>query len=98
MMKILTIEEIKSHIRIDGNEEDSTLEMYGESAEQTVLNLLNRSEESLLEEYGEVPTPVKHAMLMLTAHSYDQRNPASERNLYTVPYTLDALIKPYMIL
>lgn len=97
-MNILTLTEIKAHTRIDENTEDAVLELYGESAEELVLNLCNRTLESLYEEYGKIPSSIKHACLMLVAHSYNNRQPASMQTLDTVPYTLDALIKPYMIL
>lgn len=102
MMQIISIEYIKAHSRIDDIRNDEfeneLLELYGESAEKTVLNLLNRSIESLYEEYGKIPAPIMHACLFLVDHSYSQRSPVTMNNLYTVPYTLDALIKPYMIL
>lgn len=98
MMQIVTLAEIKAHARIDESTEDTILTTYGESAEELVLNLCNRTLDSIIEEYGNVPVNIKHAVLMLVAHSYSQRQPASLQNLYTVPYTLDALIKPYMIL
>lgn len=97
-MMIVTLEEIKAHTRIDENTEDSVLELYGGSAEETVLGMCNRSLESLYEEYGKVPDNIKHAVLMLAAWSYTQRQPASMQNLYAIPYTFDALVKPYMIL
>lgn len=95
-MKILTIEEIKAHTRIDSDAEDEMLEIYGASAEETVLNLLGRTLDEVETEYGEVPVAVKHAMLMLVDHSYQMRSPVTTANLYAVPYTLEALIKPYM--
>lgn len=96
-MNIISVRDIKDHTRIDSNAEDHLLELYGESAEVTILNMLNRSFESLIEEYGCVPTPIRHACLLLAAHSYTNREPASTQNLYAVPYSIDALIKPYMI-
>ena len=102
MMKYITIEYIKAHSRIDelrenlGETDLGTL--YAESAEQTVLNYLNRSLEDLIDNYAEVPAPVMHATLMLVDLSYMQRSPISVQNLYTVPYTFDVLLKPYMIL
>jgi hypothetical protein len=33
---------------------------------------------------------------MLVAISYQQREPASQQNVYAVPYSFDMLIKPYM--
>lgn len=99
-MIMVTLEEVKKQCRIDDDitTEDDVLTLYGDSAEETVVCMLNRTIEDLFATYGDIPSPVKHAVLMLAAHSYAHREPASVQNLYTVPYTLDALIKPYMIL
>lgn len=45
---------------------------------------------------GEFPVPLIQASLMLVDNSYTQRSPASAQNLYSVPYTFDVLVKPYM--
>ena len=97
-MKWLTLEKIKVQCRIeqDFTDEDEVLEMYGESAEDTVLNALGRSYEDMIETYGKVPTAVVHASLMLVDLSYQQRSPVSQQEMYLVPYTFDLLIKPYM--
>ena len=92
------MEYIKAHSRIDYDCEDDLLELYADSAEETVLNMLGRSFEDLLEECGEVPAPVKQAALMLVDLSYKERSPISPQQLYAVPYTVDVLIKPYMVL
>ena len=97
-MKWLTIEKIKWQCRIEPEftDEDELLEMYGESAEETVLNALGRSYTDLFEVYGRVPLPVVHASLMLVDVSYQHRSPVSGQNMYLVPYTFDLLLKPYM--
>ena len=95
-MRWLNLEYIKAHSRIDFDCEDELLELYGDSAESTVLNICNRKAEELLDENGEMPAPIMHAALMLVDLSYQQRSPISMQNLYTVPYTFEMLIKPYM--
>jgi len=95
-MKWLTLEYIKEHSRIDYDIEDNLLTLYGESAEEMVLNVLNRSYNNVLETYNEIPAPLYQAALMLVDLSYQQRCPISMQNLYTVPYTFDFLVKPYM--
>jgi uncharacterized phage protein (predicted DNA packaging) len=99
-MKWLTIDAIKRHSRIDFDCEDSLLEMYGESAEETVLNIINRSYTELVETWGTpdrpVPAPLVHASLLLVELSYAQRAPVTQTNLYTVPYAFDMMVKPYM--
>ena len=95
-MKWLTIEDIKKQLRIDYSYEDDVLDLYGSSAEDTVLNYLNRSYQELLETYGEVPAPIRQATLMLVDNSYQHRTPAEPTNMYYVLYGFDNLVKPYM--
>jgi hypothetical protein len=97
-MKLLTLERIKQQLRIepDFHDEDDLLEEYGESAEDVLLNYLNRSYEDVIEVYGRVPAPLRHASLMLVDTSYQYRSPVSAQNISIVPYTFDLLIKPYM--
>ena len=95
-MKWLTLEWIKKHSRIDFDCEDDLLGLYGDDAEQTVLNLIGRSFDDLIETYGEIPKPLYVAALMLVEVSYTQRAPITQTNLYTVPYAFDMKVKPYM--
>jgi hypothetical protein len=98
-MKFLTFDQIKAQLRLDdeqAQEEHELLEMYGEAAEDTVLNLCNRTITNIYEQYGTVPKALVQAGLMLVAQSYQHREPASPQNLYAVPYAFDLLLKPYM--
>ena len=97
-MKWLTVERIKQQLRIepDFHDEDELLEEYGESAEEVLLNYLNRSYEDVIEVYGHVPAPLRQASLMLVDTSYQYRSPVNAQNMSLVPYTFDLLIKPYM--
>lgn len=97
-MKWLTLEQIKAQCRIEQDfiVEDELLEMYGESAENTVLNLLNRDITDIYEQYGCIPRPLVHATLMLVDNAYKERSPISPQNMSVVPYTFDLMLKPYM--
>ena len=96
-MKWLTLDWIRSHSRLLKDvEENDLLELYGEDAEETVLNLCNRTMEDIIEQYGQVPKPLFVAALMLVETNYTQRAPVSMQNLYTVPYAFDKKVKPYM--
>lgn len=97
-MKFLTLEYIKLHSRIDFDCEDVLLELYGEAAEDTVMNYLNRPLSDIVSTYGDVPAAIKQAALLLVDVSYQYRSPVSPTNVSVVPYTFDILIKPYMIL
>jgi uncharacterized phage protein (predicted DNA packaging) len=96
MLRFLTLEQIREHTRIDTKADDSILELYGKAAEDTIIAMTNRTLEEIFDKYGEIPGAIEHAALLLTAHSYNNREPASVQQLYAVPYTLDALIKPYI--
>ena len=101
-MKFLSLEYIKQHSRIDYDCEDGLLEMYGDSAEDTLAQYLNRGNdagemiESLIEQYGKIPAPLYHACLMLVDISYQYRSPISPTSVNLVPYTFDILVKPFM--
>ena len=97
-MKWLTLEKIKQQCRIepDFTLEDTLLTGYGNSAESTILNHLNRTYYDLTEQYGEVPQDIINASLMLVDVWYQHRSPIEALNMSIVPYTFDLLIKPYM--
>jgi len=101
-MKILSLNFIKQHSRIDYDCEDDLLELYGDSAEETLAQYLNRGKTvdemvvDLKEVYGCIPAPLYHAALMLVDISYQYRSPVSPTNVSVVPYTFNILVKPYM--
>ena len=96
-MKYLTIDDIRQHCRIDWNDEDAVLELYGSGAEDTILSLCNRSMDEVVALWGEIPTAMRQATLLLVGISYQHREPASPHNMSAIPYgSIDILIKPYM--
>ena len=100
-MKWLTLQQIKHQLRIepDFTQEDDMLELYGESAEETILQWCNRTFDDIIEKYESVPKPIVHASLLLVGTSYQYREPTTSQNISIVPYgNIDTLIKPYMIL
>ena len=96
-MKFLTLDYIRQHSRIDGSCEAEVLNLYGEAAEDTVLNYIGLSYDELLQKYsGKVPKPIVQAALMLVDTSYQYRSPITPGNVSLVPYTFDLLLKPYV--
>jgi hypothetical protein len=98
-MKFLTIDQIKAQLRLDDQQafdEHDLLELYGDAAEEMVLNTCNRTMEDIVEQWGNVPKALVQAGLMLVAQSYLHREPSSPQNLYAVPYAFDLMLKPYM--
>ncbi len=102
-MKIIKLSYIKAHSRVCGNCEDDVLQLYGESAEDAIVNYLNRGKtvdaciESLVNEYGKIPAAIRHAALLLVEMSNEHRTPITQANVNYVP-VLEINLKPYMIL
>lgn len=87
----------KKHVRADDfADDDEYLEHLLETAESAVITATNRTEDELEEiGGGTVPSPIKHAVMMLGAHWYNQRESVSNVQMHAVPDSLQALIKPY---
>ena len=100
-MRWLTLTDIKAQLRIESNftQEDTLLTMYGDAAEQFILDYLQRTEAELKElnttDQTKVPTNVILASLMLVDLYYQQRGSVSMQNLYLIPYGFDALVSNY---
>lgn len=88
----------RKHSNIDFDCDDPQLEIFICSAEETILNLLQRTYENLIETYGDVPAPIRHATMVLVDNSYQFRTPQVSTNLYQVKYGIDLMLKPYMVL
>ena len=99
-MKWLTVEYIKKHSRIDYDCEDDLLELYGEAAEETVMNITGRDYDDIVANFGTegrpIPAAIIQASLILVDTSYMQRTAVSPQQMFAVPYAFDMLIKPYM--
>ena len=95
-MMYLTLAYIKAHSRIEYDGEDELLTLYGNAAEETVMNICGTTYQKMIQEYTTIPSAVMQATLMLVDLSYQQRSPVSPSSMYAVPYTFDLLIKPYM--
>ena len=96
-MKWLTLESIKQQCRIemDFHDEDELLELYGESAEEVLMAVLNRTYEELFEKWGRVPSPVVSVSLMLVASLYKDREKNLVQEVKNNP-TFKFLMAPYM--
>ncbi len=96
-MAVVDLALFKKHVRADDfADDDEYLEHLLETAESAVVTATNRTLEELEQiGGGSVPTPIKHAILMVGAHWYNQRESVSSVQMHAVPDSLQALIKPY---
>lgn len=96
-MKWLTLNEIKDQLRIerDFTLEDEKLTNYGESAEDVILQLCQRTYDDFIDNYGGIPRPIWEATLLLVSMSYEHGSAVSMQQLYANP-AFDMRVKPYM--
>ena len=96
-MEVVSLALFKKHVRADDfADDDEYLYHLLESAEIAVITATNRSREELEQMGGgEVPAPIRHAIMMLGAHWYNQRESVSSVQMHAVPDSLQSLIKPY---
>lgn len=94
-MKYMRLDYIKEHSRIDYNDEDGLLELYTDSAEQTVLNYIGRTYEEVVEVWGCVPDELRLATLITVDHIYQHRGMTVQQKLEENP-AFGLFTKPYM--
>jgi uncharacterized phage protein (predicted DNA packaging) len=84
---------LKEFCRIDGTENDTVLTLLAESAEQQVLNHIRRD---LAADFPDGwPKPCVAAVLLLTAHLFDNRDLPQVDGNAVLPTTVRALLAPY---
>lgn len=95
-MNYLTLQDIKQHLRLEDtwHDEDETLVSIGEAAEAAVIKHIDSPIESLLEK-GELPAPLKQAMLLLVGNFYDNRNSVSYTSVTELPLAYNYLLALY---
>ena len=87
---------LKKHIQVeDYDGDDDYLSHLLSVAQDYVINSTNRSYEELIVINGELPVMLQEAVLLVAGHLYANREGVSKNNMIEVPYTIQALIKPY---
>ena len=96
-MATVDLELLKKHVRADDfADDDDYLAHLLDAAEQYVCTATNREAAELLEMGGgKLPTMLQQEVLLIAGHWYNQREAVSGVQMAEVPYTLQALIKPY---
>lgn len=100
-MKIVTIDEIKAHLRIDvaDTQEEQEMTLIANGVEQQALNIMERSYDSLIVDYGEIPADIKLAVLARIASDYTTRVDEKElKNSITIamrPNAWQAILLKY---
>ena len=77
-MTVLTLDEIKAHLRLDGSEDDAQLTLLSEAAEDYAAQYLGRSL-PWLDDLGApvaVPASIRAALLLVIGDLYENREGA----------------------
>lgn len=92
----VTIEEIKQHLYIDFEADDAMLADMIQASEEIVEKYLNTTFDTLLNENGTLPFPIKQAIKIMVGNLYANRESVSF-NAYPskIPYSYEFLIQPY---
>ena len=86
-MAILTLTEIKSHLRIDQSAEDALLNIYLDAAEDYISAFLNEPS------FPQAPA-IKAACLLIIGDLYENREGAGEKEVKENP-AVHRLLYPY---
>lgn len=105
-MAHVTIDLAKRQVNLDEiTSEDDYLQHLLEAAEVHVANITHRTIAEIIETYGvdedgdgindDLPPTLKHAILLMVAHWYNQREAVAAVQMREVPQAFKALILPY---
>ena len=103
-LRIVSLDALKRQMKIDFEEDDDLIVMYGVAAEDAIINATRRSYEVLVmenrkrksDENAGFPPMLYIAILMMAAQLYKNREPVSGLSQAVVPYTLDYMLKPWI--
>ncbi len=91
---MLTIDDLKLHCRIDGDDEDGLLQDMLDAATDAVADYLGLPTVEIVDD---MPAPVKAAVLLQAADLYANRERQTERPL-TANLTYERLLAPYRVM
>jgi uncharacterized phage protein (predicted DNA packaging) len=91
MSELITIDEARAWLRLDGEEEAAVIADLILAARLHVEQATGLT----LDDGAEVPAPLRQAMLMLVGHWFMAREATAEGHLEAVPHGVAALIAPY---
>jgi uncharacterized phage protein (predicted DNA packaging) len=88
---IVSVDELKTHLRIQHSEEDSLLESLIAQAQAVAENICREAFEN------DAPEPVRLAVILMASYFYENRD-VSDKTGYSTMYTaFRALISPYEV-
>lgn len=86
---MLNLAETKEFLRLDGDDEDTLVSSLIVTAKDLTEDIMRRK----LDEFEEVPEPVRQAMLILVATLYEERQISKDKSGLDITETLDLIRK-----
>lgn len=90
----VTLEDIKRHLNVDFNDDDTLITSMMEAAEVSIEQSINTPLADIAEE-GVLPKDLVHAIRIMTSVFYEYREGFTHGKIMQVPFTLAHLLTPY---
>lgn len=96
-MTVVTLEEAKAHLRVDGSDDDADIQLKLAAAEEDVAGRIGRPLPWQDDTGADVPVPfaVKAAILLVLGDLYANREGAIVGTIHTVNPTVDRLLSRF---
>lgn len=93
----LTLDTLKKHLNIDSDftEDDEYIIQLGNVAEAITEKHIDTSFEDIVNESGELPSPVLQAMLLMVGTLYANRESVGYSNVSKIPLAYEYLLSLY---
>lgn len=93
----LQLDQIKKHLNIDDDYtgDDDYLLFLASTAELVVERHIDCSLVELCDDRGDLPTPLRHAMLLFIGDMYQNRESIAYSNPHSIPFSYEYLLGLY---
>ena len=91
----ISVEDIKKHLNIDYEEDDTYLAELIEAAEDAVQTFIQQPLEGLVDEDGKIPASLRHAIRLMVGGFYANRESAAFAAAHEIPYNIHFLMIQY---
>jgi len=89
---VITLQEVKEHLRIDNDQEDGLITTFIQQAQATAEDFCRVSFD---EDYDSPPEPVRLAVMLMVSHYYENRDNPDRQIYVTMRMAFENLLYPY---